>query len=72
VVGFNGHLKATGGNATVEWTIQKAGTAFTLDVSGHVALGTKAALDAHLNIESDSTGLVGPTAIFGLLYCAHL
>jgi len=66
VVGFNGQLKATNNNNTVLWSIQKAGKTLTLDVSAHVALGTKASLDAHLNVASDSTGLVGVTAMFGV------
>jgi hypothetical protein len=66
VIGFNGHLQAKDGNKAVAWTIQKSGKSFTLDVTSHVALGTKASLDTHLNIASDSTGVVGVTAMFGV------
>lgn len=65
VIGFDGHLKAVNGNNNVTWSIQKAGETFTLDVTAHVSLGTTASLDAHLNVQSDSTGLVGVTAMFG-------
>ena len=43
MIGFNGQLRATNSNKSVTWTIQKAGAAFTIDVSAHVALGAVSA-----------------------------
>jgi hypothetical protein len=66
VIGFDGQLKATNGNSQVAWSIQKAGATFSLDVTAHVTISNTASLDGHLNIQSDSTGLVGVTAMFGV------
>jgi hypothetical protein len=68
VIGLEGHLVATNGNRSVAWSIEKAGATLTIDVTAHVALGTGASADAHLNIKSDSTGLVGVTAMFGVRF----
>jgi hypothetical protein len=66
VIGFSGRLQATNGDKSVQWTIQKNGTAFSVDVTAHFTLG-KVSANALVNIQSDSAagGLVGVTAMFG-------
>lgn len=63
VIGFDGELKAASGNSTVNWSIQKAGATVTLDVTAHFTLSPTAG--GHVSIQSDSTGVVGVTAMFG-------
>jgi hypothetical protein len=63
VIGFDGELKAASGNSQVNWSIQKAGATVTLDVTAHFTLSPTAG--GHVSIQSDSTGVVGVTAMFG-------
>ena len=63
VVGFDGELTATNGNTSVQWSIQKAGAKVTLDVTAHFTLSPTTG--GQVSIQSDSTGLVGVTAMFG-------
>ena len=65
VIGFEGRLEAVNGNRGVTWTIARAGQLLTIDVTAHVDLGAVSA-NGLVNIRTDSGGLVGVTAMFGV------